>query len=260
MAEQAAPSRFVWYELMTTEPQAAPAFYQAVVGWTTQAWQGGMDYTMWVRGETPLGGLMPLPKEAAEAGAPPYWLPYVGVGDLAVAVAKARELGAGVLVPPTDIPGAGGFAVLQDPQGATFALHVSSSGSTVPTGPPQVGEVSWHELATTDPAAAFVFYDELFGWQKADEHDMGPMGMYRMFGYGEYPVGAMFGKPPEMPGPPSWLLYVRVPDLNRAVESVKEHGGSVLNGPMEVPGGDWIAQCLDPQGAAFALHQVAEKG
>jgi hypothetical protein len=47
---------------------------------------------------------------------------------------------------------------------------------------------------------------------------------------------------------------VRVGDVQSSVGQVKDAGGTVINGPMEVPGGDWIAQCLDPQGAAFALH------
>jgi hypothetical protein len=62
--------------------------------------------------------------------------------------------------------------------------------------------------------------------------------------------------PPEMPVP-HWLLYIRVQDVTEALAAVKEHGGKVLNGPMDVPGGV-IAQCMDPQGAAFALHAVAK--
>lgn len=64
----------------------------------------------------------------------------------------------------------------------------------------------------------------------------------------------MFNKPAEMPGPPFWLYYIMVPDVKAVVEKIKGLGGQILNGPMEVPGGDLIAQCLDPQGAAFAIH------
>ena len=64
----------------------------------------------------------------------------------------------------------------------------------------------------------------------------------------------MFNKAAEMPGPPAWTHYVLVDDINRAVEATKAGGGQVLNGPMEVPGGDWIFQALDPQGAMFAVH------
>jgi len=84
------------------------------------------------------------------------------------------------------------------------------------------------------------------------------MGVYHMYGCAGtgVPLGGMFDKPADVP--PSWLLYVRVDDVKQAAEKVKELGGTVLNGPMEVPGGDMVAQCLDPQGAAFALHSTAE--
>ena len=64
----------------------------------------------------------------------------------------------------------------------------------------------------------------------------------------------MFNKPAEMSGPPMWLYYVTVDDVDAAVAEVKKLGGQVLNGPMEVPDGGRIAQCVDPQGALFALH------
>jgi predicted enzyme related to lactoylglutathione lyase len=86
---------------------------------------------------------------------------------------------------------------------------------------------------------------------------MGDGWMYDMFGYGGAPQGAVYTKPPDMPGPPAWVYYVRVEDLDGKVEKVKEHGGQVIHGPMEVPGGDRIAICTDPQGAVFAMHERA---
>ena len=84
--------------------------------------------------------------------------------------------------------------------------------------------------------------------------DMGENGTYQMFSRKGVLLGGMFNASPQMPAPPGWLHYVLVDDLNRAIEAVKSGGGQVLNGPMEVPGGDWIAQCMDPQGAMFAVH------
>jgi predicted enzyme related to lactoylglutathione lyase len=159
-----------------------------------------------------------------------------------------------VLVPGTDIPNAGKFAVLMDPQGAAFAVYSSDQESPESAWPPNVGEFSWHELATTDREAAFDFYAALFGWEKTEAMDMGEAGIYQMYGGGGTTLGGMFNKPAEMPGPPFWLFYIRVPDVEIAVEKVMVLGGQVVNGPMEVPGGDKVAQCLDPQGAAFALH------
>jgi predicted enzyme related to lactoylglutathione lyase len=99
---------------------------------------------------------------------------------------------------------------------------------------------------------AFGFYSELFGWQKSDAMPMGEMGTYQMFSTGGQAIGGMFNKPPAVPAP-YWLYYFNVGDIDVAVERVWANGGQILNGPMEVPGGHWIIQGKDPQGAMFAL-------
>jgi uncharacterized protein len=243
--------RFVWYDLMTTDPKAAPDFYSAVAGWGIQAWDGAMPYTMWTNGGTPLGGVMQI----QDPGAPPHWLAYIATPNVDETAKEAEGLGAKVLVPPTDIPNVGRFSVLADPQGAVFAGFTSFGETPGHEGPANVGEFSWAELATHDSPAAFRFYERLFGWEKTTSADMGEMGMYHMYGRNGVELGGMFNKPAMMPGPPAWLYYIRVDDVNRAIEAVKAKGGQVLMGPHEVPGGDLIAQCLDRQGAAFALHE-----
>ena len=123
----------------------------------------------------------------------------------------------------------------------------------VHAGPPNIGEFSWHELSTTDYKAAAEFYRAIFKWEKISDYDMGEMGMYSMFGQRGEMYGGMFNGRPDIP-PPNWLSYVRVEGVKPVADKVKQLGGTVFNGPMEVPGGDWVAQCVDPQGAAFALH------
>ncbi|MGQ0732772.1 MAG: VOC family protein, partial [Acidobacteriota bacterium] len=111
------------------------------------------------------------------------------------------------------------------------------------------------ELYTTDAAAALTFYGEALGWKPTEAMDMGPAGVYHMFGRHLGSLGGMMTKTPDMAAVPTcWLLYFRVSDVHAAAETVKAKGGQVRMGPMEVPGGDWIAQCVDPQGGAFALH------
>lgn len=252
--------RFCWYELLTSDPKGATDFYTKVVGWGTERWEGGaMPYTMWTTGRGPLGGLLELPDEVKKAGAPPHWLAYVAVPDVDATVKEATRLGARILKEPTDIANVGRFAVVADPQGAVFAVFKSATETPGHDGPPEMGEISWHELATTDHQGAWSFYEKLFGWEKTEAMDMGEMGIYQMYGRKGVLLGGMFNKPEEMPGPPAWLCYAKVEDVHQTVEKVKQNGGEVLNGPMEVPGGDWIAQCLDPQGAAFAVHSSAKK-
>jgi predicted enzyme related to lactoylglutathione lyase len=254
MPEQPPSGRFVWYELMTTDPQAAQSFYTDVIGWSTAPFEGAeMPYTMWMNGDVPIGGVMEIPKEARDHDVPPHWLAYVEVEDVDASAKRAGDLGGSIIVEPRDIPDVGRFAILHDPQGATIAIYRRNQERPA-KGEPQTGEFSWHELATTDHEAAFDFYSNLFGWNETDAVDMGEMGTYQMYGQGDVPLGGMFNKTAEMPGPPSWLYYTRVNDIDRTVEKVREKGGQVLNGPMEVPGGDMIAQCLDPQGAMFAIH------
>jgi predicted enzyme related to lactoylglutathione lyase len=248
--------RFVWYELLTTDPRAALSFYTDVIGWETQEWENG--YTMWVSGQGPLGGAMGLPDDARKDGVPPHWTAYVEVANVDATAAQARELGGRVLVEPTDLPKLGArFAIIGDPQGAsiyayepfeTMHLHDRS----------KPGEFTWSELLTGDHEAAFRFYSSLFGWQRLREHDLGPMGAYLLFGVGEKQLGGMFTKTKEMPMPPAWIYYVEVDGLDARVEKAKAKGAKLLNGPMEVPGGSRIAQILDPQGVMFSMHELAK--
>jgi uncharacterized protein len=249
--------RFLWYELLASDTAVAKTFYTRLIGWGVTAWDGGETgkYEMWAIGDRPVGGMMTLPEEAKAAGAPPYWLPYVGAPDLDATARRAVELGATTCVPPTDIPGIGRFAVIADPQGAAFALFAPTSEEG-PEVPPGVGEFCWHELVATDWQAAWTFYQELFGWEKTEAMDMGAMGTYQMYGLAGKTVGGFYTKPPAMPGAARWLLYISVPDVRTAAAQVKALGGQVLHGPEEVPGGGVIAQCLDPQGASFALHSM----
>ncbi|MDE2874376.1 MAG: VOC family protein [Gemmatimonadota bacterium] len=241
--------RFSWHEIMTTDTDAARDFYPKITGWGTSMWDGGeMPYEMWMNGEMPVGGLMDLPAPDV----PPCWLAYVSTPDLDATMAKVRDLG-GSIMGEMAVPEVGRFAVIADPQGGVIAVIEPEGDAAGHDGPPELGEFSWHELATTDADAAWAFYSEVFGWEATARMDMGDMGFYQTFGGGRHPLGGIMNGPPGMPAP-GWLLYVRVPDVHAAVETVKASGGQILNGPMEVPGGDTIAQCMDPQGIAFAVH------
>lgn len=250
--------RFVWHELMTTDTDAAAAFYSKVVPWKTQD-SGMPSYTLWMAGKTQVGGLTGLPADgAADSGTPPHWIVYVATPDVDGTVAEAQRLGGKVLKGATDIPNMGRYAVLADPQGATFAVYSPPGsppdGADASGGP---GEFTWHELATTDYAAAMSFYSELFGWEKGPGHDMGQMGIYQLIVHGGAQVGGIYNL--QAPStPPHWLSYVRVPDCNKATNAAKAAGGRVLNGPMEVPGGHWITMMMDPQGGAFAVIEAAK--
>lgn len=258
MPEATPRGRFVWYELMTTDPDAAREFYTDVVGWGTTPFEGApMPYTMWTKSETPVGGLMELPEEARARGVQPHWEAYVAVPDVDATAARAEAAGARILMGPETLPEVGRMVIFADPQGAVIAAFRGAQEMPSADSEPEPGDFSWRELATTDHEAAFDFYSDLFGWEKTDAMDMGEAGVYQMYGRDGTTLGGMYTKTAEMPGPPAWLYYVRVDDLDARVKKVEDGGGNVVNGPMEVPGGSRIAVCTDPQGAVFALHEAA---
>jgi predicted enzyme related to lactoylglutathione lyase len=248
--------RFVWFELMTTDPKGAIAFYTEVIGWKTQPWEGN-DYTMWLAGQGPLGGVTLLPERAKQFGAPPHWQANVHVADVDATVARVRELGGRTYVDPVDVPKIGRIAVIADPQGAAIAV-VKLEQSMPAHDTEKHGEFCWSELLTTDQEAAFAFYSAIFGWERLLDHDLGPMGNYLIYGRHGKQLGGIFTIPKGMPMPPAFLHYVQVDDLDAALARAKKLGATALNGPMEVPGGARIVQLKDPQGAAISLHENAK--
>lgn len=253
MADSSLLGRVLWYELLTNDMKAAAQFYTAVVGWTVAPFEGSpQPYDMWMRADgVPVGGVMTIPEGM---NFPPHWGMYVGVPNLEEGVTNVERLGGTALSPVIEVPTVGRMRTMKDPQGAAFSIYEPASAPPRPEAPAEIGDFSWHELYTTDAEAALKFYTELFGWKVMDSMDMGPMGKYHMFGR-DLMLGGMMNKPKEMAQvPPHWGLYVRVPDVHAGAERVKANGGQVLNGPMEVPGGSWIVNCMDPQGAAFSLH------
>lgn len=253
------PSNFFWYELITSDLDAAEAFYTKVVGWEPESWSGpDMRYVI-VKpkgSERGVGGLMTIPDEAAKMGARPMWLGYIHTKDVDAATAGLTKAGGTVQREPSDIPEIGRFSVVSDPQGATFMLMAPKGPDMPPLQPGTPGTVGWHELYTTDWNAALDFYSSQFGWTKDEAMEMGEMGTYQLFAVDGQQTGGIMNKPPQVPVP-LWLFYFTVDDIDAAAERVKEAGGTIVLGPMEVPGGSWMLQGLDPQGALFSLVKTA---
>jgi hypothetical protein len=250
--------RFLWYQLLTTDVEAAQAFYADVVGWGTRdASAPGMPYTLFTAGAASVAGLMGLSEDAAQMGARPGWLGYVGVDDVDATADRIPRLGGVVHVPPMDIPDVSRFSIVADPQMATVGLFKGMKPrQEQPAGPRSRGRVGWHELLAADWEQAWAFYGELFGWQKA-QATAGAMGEYQQFSAGGQTIGGMMNKPPTVLDP-CWLYYFNAGDIDAAVKRVKAGGGQILKGPNEVLDGNWIVQCVDPQGAMFAL--IGQRG
>ncbi|WP_051531181.1 VOC family protein [Sphingomonas sp. URHD0057] len=254
------PGDYIWYELITPDPVAAKAFYDAVVGWTIEPQPSGeMDYRMIGRSDGRMaGGVMRLTGEMVSHGARPIWLGYLNVDDVDATVASIEQAGGKVLLAAFDIPNVGRIAMVADPQGAPFyvmkpippAGQEKQASDVFSVDKPQ--HVRWNELATTDPDGAIAFYRDQFGWSQEGDMDMGEMGKYRFIQSHGTNIGAVMPKPPQLPVT-KWTYYIGVDDIDRAAEAVKSGGGQVVNGPMEIPGGEFAANAIDPQGASFGL-------
>jgi uncharacterized protein len=246
------PGCFTWYELLTTDVAAAEAFYGKVVGWDAQdASTPDLAYKVFTAGKVPVCGLIELPEEGRRMGAWPRWMGYVGVNDVDLTAARIKRLGGAVYVPPTKT-NIGLISVVADPQGVAFALVDGLKvGRQQPVDLGKPGRVGWHELHAADWEKVFGFYNQIFGWQKSDAEITDDI--YQPFSAGGLTIGGMFTKRPAEPLP-FWLLYFNVEDIDAAMERVGVGGGRVLEGPLELPGGNWIARCADPHGATFALQ------
>lgn len=246
---------FIWYELLTSDADAAQAFYCSVLAWNIKpSSMPGMDYREIEASEGHVGGMMPISAEMAEHGARPAWLGYIAVDSVDASVASITVAGGSVMMPAMDIPGVGRIAMVADPHGAPFYIMTPAGegeSHAFSKDRPRIGHCAWNELVTPDQAASWVFYGEQFGWDNPDSMDMGPMGSYQFIGHNGM-LGAMMKGTAEM-GPPHWNQFFRVADIDLAVEAVNAGGGSVVHGPMEIPGGDFSLYGVDPQGAHFGL-------
>ena len=247
---------FIWYELLTDDADGARTFYSAVVGWDIEVQPSGdMNYQMISASDGPVAGMAPLTSEMKANGARPCWLGYIGVDDVDASVAAIKAAGGSAHMEPWDVADVGRMAFVADPQGVMFYVMRGASdqtGNSFAYDMPLIGHCAWNELSTTDTSSAVDFYARQFGWVQDGEMDMGPMGKYLFLRHGEGMIGAIMPKMPEMPVP-FWTYYFRVPDIEAAVATIKEHKGTVLQEPIEIPGGDFSMNALDPRGAAFAL-------
>lgn len=242
---------FIWYELLTDDPDSAAAFYGDVIGWTAaDSGQSGIDYRLFRANGTPVAGHMKLPDGADEAGMRPGWLGYIGVDDVDSAVADIVEAGGKVHMPAVDLEGVGRMALVADPQGVAFyVVRGASDEASASFDPNKAGHCSWNELSTPDQAAALDFYTGRFGWEKGDVMPMGELGGYQFIHHGDGMIGAMMTAPPGVR--PAWNFAFGVRDIDEAAARIAGGGGTVHHGPVEVPGGDRVVMASDPQGARF---------
>lgn len=259
---------FIWYELMTTDANAAAKFYGAVVGWQiagqADPQAGDKDYRLIARDDGGnAGGALQLTKDMQEQGAHSAWLAYLCVADIDQAAQAITADGGRVLMPKMTLP-AGHIAMLTDPMGAPFYVMTPVPPPGKPAGlsdvfsPDRPQHVRWNELCSPDLAHAQAFYARHFGFQFNESMSMGPQfGDYQFIDHGGMRIGGMM-KLPDASGPGGWTFYFGVRSASAAKFAIEENGGTVETDLHQVPGGDWVLIANDPQGARFGV--VGPKG
>lgn len=246
---------FIWFELMTPDIEGARAFYKAVAGLEISAASDmpGQDYRMIRYGSDFVGGAMPLSQDMIAHGAMPLWIAYIGVDDVDATAQAIKARGGQIFMGPQDIPGVGRFAMAADPQGAPFYIMRGASDESSTVWQDNVeGHWGWNELWTSDQKAALDFYGSLFGWTQQGAMPMGPRGDYLFMMQGDKRLGA-FGPASDASKPAYWRHVFRVPSIAPALEAAKAGGATDIEGPHQVPGGDFVMYGKDPQGAVFVL-------
>lgn len=244
-----APGTPVWIEHAAADQAAAKDFYRSLTGW--QIDDSGPEFGHY--GMASVDGRMAAGLGSAQTGAPSAWTLYVETTDVAAAVAKAVELGAQVVVPAMPVPTVGEFAVVTDPTGANIGLWRSDpfTGFGAAEAP---GFAGWHELVTSDIAAAQAFYGALFGWSFQPMRDEGDTYVTAHLEGAPDPIGGITVLPPDAPLSTSyWHSYVQVPDADKAADLVREGGGTLLQEPFDTPNGRMVL-ARDPEGVPFSLY------
>lgn len=247
----------IWFEYLGTDLDAATRFYADVVGWTVaDSGMGdatGMTYLIAAAPDgDAVAGLMANPMPDA----PPTWLVYFGVEDVDATVEALTAAGASVHMPATTMEGVGRMAMLADPQGAPFyVMRGASDEDSRAFLDHRKGDVTghgvWIELAAPDDKAAIAFYTAQLGLTQQGAMPMGPLGEYSFIQAGDTGIGAIM--PVVMDARPGWQVYFGADDIDAAVARLKAAGGTLVQGPDEIPGGNYAVVAEDHAGARFGF-------
>jgi predicted enzyme related to lactoylglutathione lyase len=247
-----------WTALMTTDVDAAAAFYGGLLGWRVEvAGDQGPGGLRSLVGEAAVATLAAVPRQPDGRETPVAWVVYLAVDDIGTTAARVRTAGGTVLAGPMEVPGSGHLAIVTDPTGAGFGLWQSDPfvGAQLMDAP---GALVWCEVNTRDTARAGDFYTTVFGY------DLRAMGgdefRYTTFAFGEQPVCGMLGMdaswPEALPPQSHWMTYFAVTDTDAAAARARELGGEVVHGPFDSQFGR-IAVVQDPQGGVLAVMTPA---
>lgn len=246
-----------WFELATTDQDAAKHFYPEVFGWSVlDAPMGGMGvYTMFQKDGQDAGAAYTLQPEMRQHGVPPHWEVYFAVPNCDETAAQVTKNGGSLLQPPFDVMDFGRMAVCQDPGHAVFCIWQAKAtqGAGVMN---ENNTVGWVELATREMDKVVAFYTKIFGWHTKGSQNMPSYIEYTVPG-NEHPSGGLMAMDAAWGEIPShWGIYFLVADCNATAEKAKSLGATLRHGPFDAPGVGRIAIVADPQKAGFSIIQL----
>ena len=235
-----------WVDLMTSDVDAAKAFYAAVFGWHFEDQfddDGNRIYVMASLDGKSVAGMGAMPPGSPE-GMPSVWNTYITVDDVDAAAAKVTEGGGTVMMPSMQIMTSGTMAVFADPTGAAFSVWKPQDHIGIELGN-VANTLTWNELMSRDIDISKAFYAEVFGWT----YETGEaMPDYNLIAGGNGGLGGLMAMPAEVPDmvPSHWVGYFAVADLEASSALVTENGGQMVTEAMSAPGVGSFATVHDP--------------
>jgi|SRR5215469_5963590 len=246
---------FCWVELGTSDQQGAKEFYGKLFGWAAVDMPIGPDqfFTTFQIDQREVAAAYTLRPDEVEHGVPPHWMLFVAVQNADATVAKAESLGATILAAPFDVFDLLRMAVIQDPTGAVFSVWQANKSIGIRlAGVP--GSLCWADLMTPDRKAAETFYGSLFGWE------LEPGEVHTEYLHIKNKGEFIGGIPPANVSegvPPHWLPYFLTEKVDSSVAQLKQAEGDVVVPPTGIEKTGRFAVVKDPQGAFFALFELA---
>ncbi len=244
------PGKFVWAELITTDPATATKFYSGILGWTANTVaHNGRTYTVLSNGARPVAGLVP-PPDATQPQAS-RWISYVTVPDINATLAQVPEAGGQVQSPARDFPDRARQAIITDREGSPVGLLQSDSGDS-PDAEPQPGDWHWFELYAREPKTAAAFYGRILPYEAISDTGTNLKSDWLLITDNFHRAGITPLTERKEPAP-GWLGIVRVTDLDGLMAQVVRLGGQILMAPHSVVHGSRFAIITDPTGGTIGL-------
>ncbi len=239
------PGKFTWFELFTTSPAKASKFYGELFGWTVAEEDMGGTKALAI---TSKGTEIGLILDAGKSPMPKGWMAYISVPEVDDSVLDAKANGGKVVAPVVDVKTVGvRFAILADPDGATFGIARKEEGDPADRASP--GDWYWPALLSNDPDDTYNFYSAVAGYTR-NEQTVGSTTYVRLIG--DELARAFITKTPKG-FRPQWIPLVVVDDPAAASAKAKKLGGKILKPVADAGDIGKIALLQDPQGYNFGV-------